>query len=92
MDRDKEKSNPMANPELMKKLASQTCEFGGQAIGPENVAEILDGYIENPPMTKIEIPLKWRFGESLWSAFIFLCAFVALLAVEWLLRKKWGLV
>jgi len=92
MDRDKEKSNPMANPELMKKLANQTSEFGGQAIGPENVAEILDGYIENPPMTKIEIPLKWRFGESFSSAVLFLCAFVALLGVEWLLRKKWGLV
>ncbi len=92
MDRDKEKSNPVANPEQMKQLASRTSQFGGKAIGPEQLAEVLDDYIENPPMTKIEIPLKWRLGETFPSAALFLCAFVALLGVEWLLRKNWGLV
>ena len=92
MDRDKEKSNPVANTEQMKQLASQTSQFGGKAIGPEQLSEVLDDYIENPPMTKIEIPLKWRLGDSFPTAALFLCAFVALLGVEWLLRKKWGLV
>ena len=92
MDRDKEKSNPVANNEQMKQLANQTSQFGGKAIGPEQLSEILDDYIENPPMTKIEIPLKWRLGESFPTAALFLCAFVALLGVEWLLRKNWGLV
>ncbi|MDG1873335.1 MAG: glutamine amidotransferase [Mariniblastus sp.] len=92
MDRDKEKSNPMANPEQLKKLTSQTSKFGGKTIGPEQVSEILDVYINDPPMTKIEVPLKWRLGESFPSAALFLGAFVALLGTEWLLRKKWGLV
>ena len=92
MDRDKEKSNPAANPEQMKRLASQTSEFGGMAIGPEQLAEVLDQYIENPPTTKIEIPTKQRLGGEFWSSLMFLVMFVGLLSVEWLLRKKWGLV
>jgi hypothetical protein len=92
MDRDKEKSNPAANPEQMKRLASQTSEFGGMAIGPEQLAEVLDDYIENPPTTKIEIPTKQKLGGEFWSSFIFLLMFVGLLSAEWLLRKKWGLV
>ena len=92
MDRDKEKSNPVANPEQMKRLANQTSQFGGRAIVPEQLSEILDQYIENPPMTKIEIPLKWRLGDDFWNALWFLLAFVGLLSTEWLLRKKWGLV
>jgi len=92
MDRDKEKSNPVANSEQMKQLANQTSQFGGKAITPEQLSEVLDDYIENPPMTKIEIPLKWKLGDTFPSAALFLCAFVALLGTEWLLRKNWGLV
>ena len=92
MDRDKEKSNPVANSEQMKQLANQTSQFGGKAIGPQQLSEVLDDYIENPPMTKIEIPLKWKLGDTFPSAALFLCAFVALLGIEWLLRKNWGLV
>ncbi len=92
MDRDKEKSNPAANPEQMKRLANQTSEFGGMAIAPEQLSDILDQYIENPPTTKIEIPTKQRLGGEFWSSFVFLLMFVGLLSLEWLLRKKWGLV
>ena len=41
---------------------------------------------------KIEVPLKWRLGETAADAAGFLLAFVMLLAAEWMLRKKWGLV
>jgi uncharacterized membrane protein len=92
MDRDKEKSNPVANPEQMKRLADQTSEFGGRAIAPEQVASILDGFINDPPMTKIEIPTQQRLGGDFWSSFWFLVIFVSILATEWWLRKKWGLV
>jgi hypothetical protein len=92
MDRDKEKSNPVANPEQMARLASQTAEHGGKAIVPENLFELLDEWIADPPMAKIEIPIKHRFGESSRDATFFLVVFVGLLTAEWFLRKKWGLV
>ncbi len=92
MDRDKEKSNPVANPDQMARLASQTSEHGGRALVPEQVPDLLDELIENPPMTKIEIPLKWQLGETFPDAAGFLLVFVGLLTTEWLLRKKWGLV
>ena len=92
MDRDKEKSNPVANPEQMARLANQTKNHGGRALRPTEVPELFDELIENPPVTKIEIPLKWRLGESFPDAAGFLIAFVAILTVEWFLRKKWGLV
>ena len=92
MDRDKEKANPVANPEQMKRLADQTRDFGGRAIPPEQLSKILDEYIDNPPMTKIEIPNRRRLGESMPDATIFIFVFVGLLGTEWWLRKKWGLV
>ena len=92
MDRDKEKANPVANPEQMARLAKQTADHGGRAMVPAQVPELLDELIENPPVTKIEIPLKWRLGETFADSAGFLIAFVGLLTIEWLLRKKWGLV
>lgn len=92
MDRDIEKANPVANPELMKRLANQTSEFGGRHLDPEELSDVLDQYINQPPMTKIEIPTKRRLGESFPDATAFLLIFVGLLSVEWWLRKKWNLV
>lgn len=91
-DRDKEKATPAANPEQMARLASQTQEFGGKAILPKDLSTLLDDIIENPPETRIEIPTKWRLGETWWDGAAFLSVFVLLLAIEWGLRKHWGLV
>jgi hypothetical protein len=92
VDRDVEKSNPVANVGGMKALASQTADFGGKVINPPELAAVLDQLIENPPIEKIQIPTKWKFGETMSHSLGFLMIFVALLATEWVLRKKWGLV
>lgn len=93
IDRDKEKSNPVANPEQLARWASQTAEHGGRIIQPpEKLSETLDQLIDNPPIAKIEIPIKNRFGDQFSDSAIFLLAFTGLLTVEWFLRKKWGLV
>ena len=92
MDRDVEKSNPVANIERMAMLSNQTSEFGGQVIDPGQLGELLDKLIAEPPVEKVLIPSSHRFGESLPDSIGFLLAFVALLATEWVLRKKWGLV
>jgi hypothetical protein len=92
LDRDKEKANPAANPQQLARLAGQTAEFGGKAISPEELGQILDEYIENPPIKKIEIPTSWRIGETVYDGSAFLLLFVGLLGIEWGLRKHWGLV
>ena len=96
MDRDREKSNPAANPDQIIRLANETKAFGGTAIDSERLSEglsdILDQMIANPPMTKIEVPTTWRLGETFTGAATFLCIFVVMLAIEWWLRKKWGMV
>ena len=91
-DQDKEKANPAADPELMQRLASQTAEFGGKRIMPNELGDLLDEIYKNPPETVIEVPTKWRLGETAPDAIGFLFAFVALLGTEWFFRKKWGLV
>jgi len=92
MDRDKEKSNPVADPDKLTRLANETKPFGGRAMVPEDVGPLLDQFIADPPIEKITIPTTWRMGESAWDAGGFLFIFVTVLAVEWFLRKKWQLV
>jgi uncharacterized membrane protein len=92
MDRDKEKADPVANPEFLARLASQTNEYGGQLVLPEQLNQVLDKIIADPPVAKIEIPIKTRFGDQTGDSLIFLLAFVGLMTAEWILRKKWGLV
>ena len=92
VDRDVEKSNPVANRDQLASLANQTNEFGGRLINPEQLGDVLTDMIENPPVEKIQIPTKWKFGETTSHSLAFLMVFVALLATEWILRKKWGLV
>ena len=92
VDRDVEKSNPVANVDQLDDLARQTADFGGKLIDSKQLADVLDAMIADPPVEKIEIPTKWKFGETMSHSMGFLMVFVALLAVEWVLRKKWGLV
>ena len=92
IDRDKEKSNPAADPEQMLRLANQTKEFGGKAISPSGLTQQLQNLLDNPPETEIEIPTRWKLGESLPDASAYLVIFVGLLAFEWICRKRWGLV
>ncbi len=92
MDRDIEKSNPVANIERMTMLANQTRDFGGKVLEPAQLGQLLDELIANPPVEKIQIPTRWRFGETKYDSGAFLILFVLLLAAEWILRKKWGLV
>ena len=92
VDRDVEKANPVADVERMSMLANQTRDFGGKLINAEDLSAVLDAMIEDPPVEKIQIPTKWKFGETMSHSLAFLMVFVALLATEWVLRKKWGLV
>ena len=92
VDRDVEKSNPVADVERMAMLANQTRDFGGKLIDSTDLSKVLDQMIENPPVEKIQISTNSKFGETMFHSLGFLMVFIALLATEWVLRKKWGLV
>ncbi len=90
-DRDKEKATAAADPDQMAKLAAQTAKHGGRIVLPEELGNLLRELKENPPEL-IEVPLKWQLGQTSSDGMAFLALFALLLGVEWVLRKRWGLV
>ena len=92
MDRDKEKANPVADPDRLDRLSEETVAAGGRSIEPEELGSVLDEFIANPPIKKVKIPTTWRIGETFEDSTAFLVIFVYVLTIEWYLRKKWQLV
>ncbi len=91
-DQDKEKSIAAADPDQLLRLSNQTKEWGGKMISPDEFGNLLDELLLHPPEMKIEIPQKWRLGDSWQDGAIVLGLFVLLLGCEWAFRKKWGMV
>ncbi len=91
-DRDKEKSNPAGDPDQLARLAAHTAPWGGRLLQPEEFGTLLDDILAKPLDMKIEIPRKWQLGDTWQDGLAFLLAFVGALAMEWYLRKRWGLV
>lgn len=92
MDQDVELSNPAADPDQMERLATLTRESGGRVIAPEQLNELLEEIKENPPKMVEEVLTRWQLADTWWDAWLVLSCLVALLGVEWFLRKRWGLV
>ncbi len=89
---DFELSDPAANPGLLDLLAKITSRVGGKAIAPEQLLSLIDDIKANPPQNELELQSKWQLGDTWWDAWGAFGMLVALLSVEWFLRKKWGLV
>lgn len=83
---DLELDNSNAYPDLMRALAEMTP--GGRAIEVNDLPEVIRELQRRSLERRLESPEL----ESLWDRWEFLALFVALLSVEWFLRKKWGLV
>jgi hypothetical protein len=89
---DLELDNAAADPTLLGSLAKITEPFGGQAIYPEGLAELLAKLKEAPKSLDVEIQTRWTLGGQTSDGAIILAIFVALLGTEWFLRKRWRLV
>ena len=92
LDQDLELSHPAADHAQLARLASMTSAAGGKAIGPEDLPKLLQQIKEQPPEMRLDVETKWQLADTWWDAWLFFAGFVALLSVEWALRKTWGLV
>ena len=87
-DQDLEMENPAPRPSLMKNLAALTQDAGGKSLAPEELTDLCCWFKKQ---TKdLEVPTEIK--ETPWDKPYFFALVVALLSVEWYLRKKWGLV
>ncbi len=87
-DLDTELDQPAAEPTLMDSLAKLTEETGGEGVAPELLGELLDQLAERTQQFEEETIER----ITLWDTWPALLAFVAAVASEWWLRKRWGLV
>ena len=87
-----EKSNPLADIPQLKRLANMTDEHGGQMVLPEKIAQHLNQVIDQTKQLEVQVEVTWQFGRAAGSAWLILTIISSLLALDWFLRKKWGLV
>jgi hypothetical protein len=80
---DLEKQQPELNEPLLKKIAATT---GGAYYHPEEIRRWLDSLKANDLTVRSETEIE------LWDAPIFLLAFIVPLCLEWLIRKRTGLL
>ena len=87
-NQDLELDRPAAEPSLMAQLAEMTAAAGGKALAPEELPTLIKHFADAPPKLEEEIVAKVTY----WDKWPFFLLFVALLGLEWYLRKRWGLV
>lgn len=84
-EQDLELDNASADAEMMKSLAAMT---GGQTLAPEQLPELIRSLTEETEHLEVQQETKKTF----WDTWTFFLTVVALLGVEWYVRKRWGLV
>ena len=82
---DLELDDASADTAVMESLAVMT---GGQSLAPEQLPELLRRLLQNASKLNVYQETKTTF----WDNWPFFLSLVLLLAVEWYLRKRWGLV
>ncbi len=87
-EQDLELDNAAADPTLLASLAAMTKDVGGQSMAPEELPQLVHRIQESPLEAEVETLVK----QTPWDTWPFFLSFVALVSVEWYLRKKWGLV
>lgn len=61
---------------------------GGESLAPEQLPDLLERLLHQTSTLQVEQIRK----RTLWDTWPFFLVFVGLLATEWYLRKRWGLV
>jgi hypothetical protein len=84
---DLELERPVADRTALENL-TRTASAEDHVLQPEQVPGLLADLKEATRQLEVETQVK----ETLWDTWPLFLAFVGLLIVEWVLRKKWGLV
>ncbi len=87
-EQDLELDNAAADPTLLGSLARMTAQAGGQLLAPEELSTLVERLKKEP----LDLETKTDEKQSPWDTWPFFMVFVSLLCVEWVLRKRWGLV
>ncbi len=85
LEQDLELDHAAADATLLESLAAMT---GGRSLVPEELSNLIQRLAEDTESLKIRTETK----EPLWDTWGFFLVLVGLLAAEWYLRKRWGLV
>ena len=91
-DKDIEMTYPAADPKSMRDLATAG---GGESFTIEQLPEFLNRLAEQPlepGKQKMELRPDWRSREPSGFLAAFFVAFVAVVGLEWALRRWWGMV
>ncbi|HEY4308218.1 MAG TPA: glutamine amidotransferase [Pirellulales bacterium] len=84
-DQDLELDNPAADRGMMDSLAAMT---NGRTVAADQLGELFATIQKQLEQLEVETMVK----RTLWDTWPFFLLLIALLGVEWWLRKKWGLV
>jgi uncharacterized membrane protein len=85
VEQDLELDHAAADATLLESLAAMT---GGRSLVPEELSNLIERLAEDTESLKVRTETK----KSLWDTWGFFLVLVGLLAAEWYLRKRWGLV
>ena len=85
VDRNLELDNPVAYPRLLDNLAAMT---DGKSVAPEQLPSLLDELAKKSN----EFVEKRETRQSLYDSWGLFVPLLVLMALEWFLRKRWGLV
>jgi len=91
VDNDRERARPLADPAMLGQLASLTATAGGRVYTPDQVDGLLETIRQNRQDAVTPVIERKRLGNDPLSGWLLLATFVALLASEWFLRRRWGL-
>ena len=87
-EQDIELDNAVADAMLMNSLAQITASAGGKSLAPEELTQWIKELRAKPQEMEVQIERK----DTYWDRWPFFLVYVAIMATEWYLRKRWGLV
>ena len=77
---------------LATSLAGVTAEYGGRLLAAEEIPLVLEELANQEITAEVAYESKWQLADTGADAGGLFAVMIALLVVEWFLRKRWGLV